>query len=91
MIVRVHDDGRTVENRCHKLLIVTSEAEFCRVKFNPDTGSVQVYGGGVWPGSLPDVFEKRGKATAQQPNNTFVRSDILAHFRGSVAHMEFGV
>ena len=89
MKIKVHDDGRNAGNRCEALLIVTDAAEFCRVKFNPDTGFVRVFGGGVWPGELPAVFEKRGRATAQCPSNTFVREAVRSHFHGSVAHLSF--
>ncbi len=88
-MIRVHDDGRNELNRCNKLLIVTSDATYLKVKFNADNGFVQVYGGGVWPGELPEIFEKRGRATAHNPSNTFVRQEVLNHFRGSMAKMEF--
>ena len=87
MKINVIDHGRE-QNCCNRLLVVTSDATYCEAKFAAD-GFVQVYGGSVWPGELPEVFEHRGRATAQRSSNTYVRPEIVDHFRGSVGSLSF--
>ena len=57
-------------------------------RWAPGEGRVTSYGGDIWPGSLPEVFEKRGAKTAADPNNTYVKDEIRAHFHESTAAIE---
>lgn len=89
MKIVVHQDGRDGNNQCHKLLIVTSEATFLQLTFNPKTRFVNSFRGSVWPGELPEVFEKIGQCTNQRPSNTYVKQEIVDRFKGSVASLDF--
>ncbi len=87
MKLNVHDIGRN-DTRL-SLLVVTDQATYCEAKVERDDGFVSIFSGSVWPGELPEVFERRGQPTAIQPSVTYLRPEVLSHFRRSVGTLTF--
>lgn len=81
MKINVHQISRG--NSGFELLVVTSNAEYCKASVSYDSGFVSCFGGTVWPGQLPEVF-RNGPTCAQQPLNVTLLPELLDHFKRSV-------